>query len=102
MTDDELVARARAGDAEARRMLADRASLRTARAILSANAKDRADALRELANGDGPAPAIGPLLAAIGADAEATATATGATPATTSTGEVRRAAELVYRARTDR
>jgi hypothetical protein len=87
MTDDELVASARAGDAEARRALVERASLRTARAILGDKPAERAEALRELARGEEPAPALGPLLAAIGGDGD---------------GEVRRAAELLYRARTDR
>ena len=95
MTDDELVAHARAGDAEARRTLVERTSLRTARAILGDKAQDRFDALRELASGDGPAPAVGPLLASIAATP-------AAAPATAAPGELRRAAELVYRARSDR
>jgi len=87
MTDDELVERARAGDEQARRALVKRTSLRTARAILGPAARDRFEALRELARGDGPAPAVGPLLAAVAADPD---------------GELRRAAELVYRAGADR
>lgn len=86
VTDDDLVSRARAGDADARRVLVERSSLRVARAILGGKAADRYEALRDLANGDGPAPAIGPLLAAIVED----------------DGEARRAAELVHRGRADR
>ena len=82
-TDDELVDQARAGDADARKALVERATLKVARTILGDSAKDRHDALRELERGDGPAPGLGVLLAGIALDSD---------------GEVRRAVELVYRA----
>ena len=81
--DDELVARARGGDGDARKALVERASLKVARTILGESAKDRYEALRELERGDGPAPGLGVLLAGIARDTD---------------GEVKRAIELVYRA----
>src|ERR1700704_58033 len=87
MDEDDLIGRARGGDGDARKLIVERATLRVARAMLGESAKDRFDALRELARGDGPAPGLTLLLAAIGRDDD---------------GEVRRAIEVVYRANTDR
>lgn len=81
--DDELVARARSGDGDAKKALVQRASLKVARTILGDSAKDRYEALRELERADGPAPGLGVLLAGIAGDTD---------------GEVKRAVELVYRA----
>jgi hypothetical protein len=78
---EETVARARGGDAEARRELVESSNLRIARVALGDNAQARYDALRELERGDGPAP-LGILLAAIALDDD---------------GELRRALELVRR-----
>lgn len=87
MTDDELIARARSGDAEARRALVDKASLRVARAVIGESAKERFELLRELVRGDNPVPGLGILLAGIARDEDA---------------DVKRAVELVYRAGRDR
>lgn len=83
MDNDELVERARSGDADARKALVECASLKVARTILADSEKDRYDALRELERGEGPAPGLGVLLAGIARDGE---------------GEIRRAIEVVYRA----
>ncbi len=87
MDEDALIERARGGDPEARTTISQRASLRTARVILGDSAADRFSALRDLARADGPAPGLGVLLAAIGRDGEAA---------------LRQAAEIAYRASTDR
>lgn len=87
MDEDALIQRARGGDAEARTTIAQRASLRTARLILGDSAVDRFSALRDLARADGPAPGLGLLLAAIGRDGDAA---------------LRQAAEIAYRAGTER
>ncbi len=87
MDEDALIERARAGDEDAKRSIVEQSSLRLARVVLGSSAKDRHDALRELGQGDGPAPGLGLLLAATARDED---------------GEIRRALERVYRERADR
>ncbi len=79
---EAVLAKARDGDADARRQLVETANLKIARVALGDSPQQRYDALRELERGDGPAPELAVLLAGIAREDD---------------GELRRALDLIRR-----